>query len=90
MLHLSRLLGLYSQHFNRANKLECHITHGWKGLPRNNTLAYWALCKLQRKWRVVNTATDLCPNIKLEWKLILVKNALSYWPVVVVVQLVEQ
>jgi hypothetical protein len=24
------------------NKLECYITQVWKGLPAQNTLAYWA------------------------------------------------
>jgi hypothetical protein len=32
----------------------CYITLGWKGLLGINTLAYWALPKLQRQFSVVN------------------------------------
>jgi len=52
-------LGSYSQHFifsityNWPNNLECYITLSWKGFPRTNTLAYWASCKLWRKWKVM-------------------------------------
>ncbi len=46
----------HSQHFiflllmKLPNKLECFITVYWK-----NTQAYWAHCKLWRKWSVLNT-----------------------------------
>jgi hypothetical protein len=40
-------LGMSSQYsilfvtYEWANKLECYIKPGWKGLPGTNTLAYW-------------------------------------------------
>jgi len=43
---------------NEPNKLECYIMLGWKAFPWTNSLAYWTMYKLQRKWSVVNTAPD--------------------------------
>ncbi len=34
---------------NWANKLECYIAQGWKGLIGTNTLAYCPIHNLQRK-----------------------------------------
>ncbi len=48
VLFFKNILGLYSQNFiasqlkNEANKLECYITLGQKGLQFKDTLAYWA------------------------------------------------
>ncbi len=41
-------------HRNGPNKLECHMTFGWKGLPVTNTPLIGPICKLRRKLRVVN------------------------------------
>jgi hypothetical protein len=45
-----------SQLMNGPDKLEYYITISGKGKPWTNTLASWAICKLQRKWTVVNTS----------------------------------
>jgi hypothetical protein len=37
------------------NKLEHLTTLGWESFTLTNTLAYWPIPKLQRKWSVVNT-----------------------------------
>jgi len=34
------------------NELEFYITLGWKGLPQTNTLAFWPISKLRRKWSI--------------------------------------
>jgi hypothetical protein len=36
---------------NGLNKLECYIALDWKGLPRTNTLAYWAHLKVTKKMK---------------------------------------
>jgi hypothetical protein len=67
----------------------------WKGFQGRNTLVYWVLLKLQRKWSVVNTTPGtvfttlfLCnlhigPMSKyyiiLVWKGFQVTNTLVYW-----------
>ncbi len=42
---------------NRANKLDHHISLGWKGLQGTSTLAYWAHSFTERKCSVVDMAS---------------------------------
>jgi len=37
---------------NGPNELVRHITEGWRGLQRKNTLAYWPILMLWSKWRM--------------------------------------
>jgi hypothetical protein len=41
----------YSKIKNRPNKLECYIALGWKGLLRDNTIAYWTLLYVMKKMK---------------------------------------
>jgi hypothetical protein len=44
---------------NRAFKVECYITLGWKGLSGANTLAYWAHPKVTKKMECCEYSTRL-------------------------------
>ncbi len=52
---LSTLYGPY----HGFNELECYIRLGWKGLPRTNNLAYWALSYVTKKMKCCEYNT--CP-----------------------------
>ncbi len=61
---------------NKENKLEFHITQGWKGLSVTNTLAYWAYSKVKKK---MNEPNKLECNTTQGWKGLPMTNILAYW-----------
>jgi hypothetical protein len=82
-LHSKDRLGPYSQHFiflqltNGPKRLEYYITLGRKGLPRTNTLAYWAHFIIYREDEVCEY-DSLLANVRLGWRWLAVTNAPGY------------